>query len=775
MNQTVLITGGAGFIGSHLADEFLSAGWRVRALDSLVPRVHGEDADRPEHLDRDVEFVRADVRDRDALAEALERVDCVVHLAALVGVGQSMVQLEDYAAANQVGAAVLLELLAERPVRRVVVASSMSIYGEGAYEAADGQSALAAERTPEQLAAGRWDPVDAHGRPIRPVATPETKPAAPASHYALTKFTVERLALLMGRARDIPTVALRFFNTYGPRQAPGNPYTGVLAAFAARLLSGRPPLVNEDGRQLRDFVSVRDVARACRLACESGKAPGHVVNVGSGQPRSVLDVAVALARAIDRTDVEPEITGRCRIGDARHCFADLTLAREVLGYEPQVDFEEGVRELVEWLVGRTAGDRQADEQRDLARRGRFVAPQRRPAPAPVRAARATRRIGANGLHAGDENGGSRRESAIVPVAATPRVRTQSGRPVLITGGAGFIGSNVADRLLSEGRPVMLYDNLSRPGAERNLAWLLRRHGRRLRAVIGDVRERVRLARAVRRASAVFHFAALEAVATSLTDPLEDFEVNAHGTLNLLEALRACPVPPPLLYTSTSKVYGGLPDLGLAESEKRYEPLDPEVRRHGLADPPLSFGSPHGCAKGAADQYVLDYARTFSLPAVVFRMSGVYGPRQFGDEDQGWLAHFLIQARTGGKLHIYGDGKQVRDALYVEDLVDAMLLAHRRIAEVAGRSFDVGGGPGNTTSLLELLELLKEITGVAPDAMFEDWRPADQRYYVTDVRPIARAIGWAPTTELREGVKRLDRWVCEHAAPASPAPVPLPVS
>jgi dTDP-L-rhamnose 4-epimerase len=381
MAERILITGGAGFIGSHLADELLTRGYAVRAFDSLVEQVHrgaarlddgaarpDEEAARPEYLAGDVELVEGDVRDLDALRRALAGVDGVVHLAARVGVGQSMYELAEYTAANTAGTGVLLQAILDRPVRKLVVASSMSVYGEGAYETADGEPCAAPDRGVEELERGAWDPVDDLGRPLVPIPTPETKQPSLASIYALTKYDQERLCLIFGGAHGIPTVALRFFNTYGPRQALSNPYTGVLAIFASRLLNGKPPLVFEDGNQRRDFVSVADVARACRLALEREEADGHAINVGTGRDVSVLEVAAKLG-AVLGVDVEPEVTGKFRAGDVRHCFADISRATELLGYAPLVDLEQGMEELAEWLEGQVAVDRAEDAAAELALRG----------------------------------------------------------------------------------------------------------------------------------------------------------------------------------------------------------------------------------------------------------------------------------------------------------------------------------------------------------------------------------------------------------------------
>src|SRR3954471_7018495 len=367
MPETVLITGGAGFIGSHLADELLAQGYRVRALDALVDQVHAG-GDRPDYLDPDVELVVGDVRDPGAIRCALHGVDSVVHLAARVGVGQSMYQLVEYTGANTAGTSVLLEAILDRPVRKLVVASSMSVYGEGSYETFRGERFDPGERTAEQLARGAWDPVDDTGRALQPVPTPESKQPALASVYALTKYDQERLCLIFGFAYDIPVVALRFFNTYGPRQALSNPYTGVLAIFAARLLNGKPPLVFEDGNQRRDFVSVSDVARAWRLPLASGRARERAINVGPGRGVSVLEVAEKLAATLG-LDLEAEVTGQFRAGDIRHCYADVSLARELLQYEPQVELEQGMAELARWLEGQVAEDGVERAAAELASRG----------------------------------------------------------------------------------------------------------------------------------------------------------------------------------------------------------------------------------------------------------------------------------------------------------------------------------------------------------------------------------------------------------------------
>ncbi|MDQ3929773.1 MAG: SDR family NAD(P)-dependent oxidoreductase [Chloroflexota bacterium] len=345
------------------------------------------------------------------------------------------------------------------------------------------------------------------------------------------------------------------------------------------------------------------------------------------------------------------------------------------------------------------------------------------------------------------------------------------RPVLITGGAGFIGTNVAHRLLSEGREVLVYDNLSRAGVEQNLRWLKETHGDKVEAMRADVRDAASLRAAASRASAVFHFAAQVAVTTSLEDPIEDFTVNARGTVNLLEALRSLDNPPPLVFTSTNKVYGGLEDLEFRANGRRYEPADPFIKMYGINERrPLDFHSPYGCSKGAADQYVVDYARTFGIRAVVFRMSCIYGLHQFGTEDQGWVAHFLLRALHGEPITLYGDGMQVRDILFVDDLVNAFMLALKHIDEVSGQAFNMGGGPSNSVSLLEVLDIIAHAHGKNPKVHFGGWRPGDQRYYVSDTARFQAATGWKAQVGVRKGIERLYTWMRENRI-AIPAPRP----
>lgn len=367
--ERVLITGGAGFIGRFVTDELLRLGHQVRVLDALIPQVHGPDAGRPAALNTDAEFIHGDVRDGEAVSQALQGVDSVVHLAAEVGVGQSMYEVERYTSTNDVGTAVLFEKLIDRPVRRVVTASSMSIYGEGLYSDADGLLVEDAEREGIRDGLKNWDPVDAQGRPLRPVATPEWKRPNLASIYALNKYVQERTTHIMAGPYGIEGVCLRLFNVYGPGQALSNPYTGVLAIFASRYLNGQAPMIFEDGEQRRDFVHVSDVARAFADALALPQAAGGTFNIGSGHDRSVTEVARELGAAMGRNSLEPEIVGKARMGDIRHCFCDTRLASETLGFEARTDFREGLGELADWVASQTSHDRVAQARAELEARG----------------------------------------------------------------------------------------------------------------------------------------------------------------------------------------------------------------------------------------------------------------------------------------------------------------------------------------------------------------------------------------------------------------------
>ena len=368
MAGTVLITGGAGFIGCHVGRELLRRGYRVRAYDSLIEQVHGAGG-RPAFLEPDIELIEGDVRDGEALAQALKGADSVIHLAAEVGVGQSMYEVERYTSTNDVGTAVLFERLIDHPVRRVVTASSMSIYGEGLYRDADGNLVQDAARATLRDGQANWEPVDQQGRPLTPVATPEWKQPNLSSIYALNKYVQERTTHIMASPYGIEGVCLRLFNVYGAGQALSNPYTGVLAIFASRYLNGQAPMIFEDGEQRRDFVHVRDVARAFAEALEHPAAPGGTFNVGSGRDISVREVAQELAKAMGRNNLEPEIVGKARIGDIRHCFCDTTLAAERLGVRATEDFQEGLAELAEWVGEQTATDHVEKARKELEARG----------------------------------------------------------------------------------------------------------------------------------------------------------------------------------------------------------------------------------------------------------------------------------------------------------------------------------------------------------------------------------------------------------------------
>lgn len=365
--EHILITGGAGFIGSHLCDALLADGHRVRVLDALDAQVHPT-GDRPDYLDPEVECVRGDVRDAAAVAKALDGIDAVYHLAAAVGVGQSMYEIERYTDINNRGTAVLLEALLRHRVQRLVVASSMSIYGEGLYRGAE-RFVSPPPRRLDQLKHAQWEVMTPEGELLLPVPTPEEKEPMPESVYALSKYDQEKLCLLWGRAYDVPVVALRFFNVYGERQALSNPYTGVLAIFASRLLNDRPPQIFEDGQQRRDFVHVKDLARACLLAMEVPEARDQVFNVGGGESYTIAEIAERLGRVMGKEHLRPEITGRYRAGDIRHCFADLTRANSILGYAPRIPFDDGLAELATWLETQQGDDRTEAAARELVARG----------------------------------------------------------------------------------------------------------------------------------------------------------------------------------------------------------------------------------------------------------------------------------------------------------------------------------------------------------------------------------------------------------------------
>jgi CDP-paratose 2-epimerase len=335
------------------------------------------------------------------------------------------------------------------------------------------------------------------------------------------------------------------------------------------------------------------------------------------------------------------------------------------------------------------------------------------------------------------------------------------RPILITGGAGFIGSNLADRLAGAGHEVIVYDALSRPGVESNLAWLKRLHGSRIVSILGDVRDEDELVRAAADVKGVFHFAAQVAVTTSLVDPREDFDINVRGTINLLDAIRLRREAVPVIFASTNKVYGDLADIPLEQHGDRYEPKAFAARRGVDESRRLDFHTPYGCSKGAADQYVLDYCRSFGIPTVVFRMSCIYGQRQMGTEDQGWVAHFLIRALEGKPITIYGDGRQVRDVLDVRDAVNAYVAAFENIGDVAGRAFNLGGGHDNAISLVQLIDEIRAIAGRAVELRFEDWRQGDQRWYVSDTHEVRASLELPHPRGWRVGVARLAEWLAKE--------------
>jgi CDP-paratose 2-epimerase len=336
------------------------------------------------------------------------------------------------------------------------------------------------------------------------------------------------------------------------------------------------------------------------------------------------------------------------------------------------------------------------------------------------------------------------------------------RPVLITGGAGFIGSNLADHFATEGHDILIYDALARPGVERNLEWLKKRHPSKISTVIGDIRDETSIAEATRDAQAVFHMAAQVAVTTSLVDPREDFEINIRGTLNVLDALRRRGERIPLIFASTNKVYGDLADVELERTNDSYKPRDSAIRNAGIGETrPLDFHTPYGCSKGAADQYVLDYARSFGIPTCVMRMSCIYGQRQMGTEDQGWVAHFLIRALEGEPITIYGDGCQVRDVLDISDAVAAYVSAWKQIDAVQGRAFNLGGGPANAISLRQLITHIEDVIGRPVETIYADWRAGDQRYYVSDTRLAARELGLKQPISWLKGVAALATWLQEE--------------
>ena len=372
MPEKVLITGGAGFIGSHLADSLIKNNYEVTCYDNLLEQVHGSSESPPDYLNPRVNFIKGDVCDKAALGKALEGVDYVVHFAARVGVGQSMYEIQKYTETNNLGTATLLECLIDRPVKKLLVASSMSIYGEGLYKNGAGEVKEALSRTKKQIENGHWNPFDDKKEELKPVPTPEMKVPDLSSIYALGKYDQERMCLITGNAYNIPTVAMRFFNVYGTRQALSNPYTGVLAIFASRFLNEKPPMIFEDGYQKRDFIHVKDVANACLLALETEKANGKVYNVGSGNAYTVREIASELAKVMGKEEIIPEITQKFRAGDIRHCFADISKAKQELNFSPSISLKEGLKELAEWLKDQQADDHVDKASEELNARGLTV-------------------------------------------------------------------------------------------------------------------------------------------------------------------------------------------------------------------------------------------------------------------------------------------------------------------------------------------------------------------------------------------------------------------
>ncbi len=375
MAERILVTGGAGFIGSFLVDALLERGYEVRIFDALVPQVHGLAQILPAYVNREAEFVKGDVRNREAMAGALEGVDVVYHLAAAVGVGQSMYEIQYYTDVNTLGGAVLLDLLAntKNQVRKILVASSMSIYGEGKYNCDDCGPVYPRLRTETQLKTRDWEMKCPHcGQDVHSVPTDEDKPLYPTSIYAITKRDHEEMFLSTGFAYGIPAVALRFFNTYGPRQALSNPYTGIMAIFSGRLLNQQPPIIYEDGKQSRDFTHVSDIVQGLLLALDRPEAAYQVFNLGTGVPSSVAEVAGLLSQHLTGGEIKPQILNQFRAGDIRHCYADLAKSRRLLGFEPQVSLQDGLDDLLTWVREQTAEDRFAQVERELAAKSLVV-------------------------------------------------------------------------------------------------------------------------------------------------------------------------------------------------------------------------------------------------------------------------------------------------------------------------------------------------------------------------------------------------------------------
>lgn len=368
--MNILVTGGAGFVGSHLVDSLVDQGHNVRVLDNLDPQVHGSERKPPSYFNQRAELIVGDVRDRECVAKALEGIAILFHQAAAVGVGQSMYEIEHYVSVNGIGSAVLLEEVIARKaqIKRVVIASSMSIYGEGAYRNGHDEMVYPTLRDEQDMSSQSFECLSADGESLSPVPTAESKPLQPTSVYAITKRDQEELFLTIGTAYGIPTVALRYFNIYGTRQALSNPYTGVMAIFSSRLLNRKPPIIFEDGRQTRDFVNVRDIVKANLCAMTTTRGIGRAFNIGTGKPTSILEVASTLSNQLDYPG-SPEIMGQYRAGDIRHCFAEIKSATEDLGFRPSVELVDGLRELLAWLRKQRPEDRVEQATSELVERG----------------------------------------------------------------------------------------------------------------------------------------------------------------------------------------------------------------------------------------------------------------------------------------------------------------------------------------------------------------------------------------------------------------------
>jgi dTDP-L-rhamnose 4-epimerase len=375
MSSKILITGGAGFIGSHLALELANLGYKIRILDHFSPQVHGKERCVPELFElaasptNRIEIMEGDIRSRHDLLSALFGVDTVFHFAAAVGIGQSMYEVKSYVENNSLGTANLLQVLTERPIKKLILASSMSIYGEGLYQTEDGKLVTEVQRNIDRLKSHDWEPITEEGHRLIPLPTPESKKPDLASIYALSKFDQERMCLLIGQAYRIPTIALRFFSVYGRGQSLRNPYSGTMAIFAARLLHDQRPLIYEDGNQLRDFVHISDVIQACRLALEVPEAAGKVFNIASGNSYPIREIAERMAHSLGKQEIRPEMTHQYRVGDIRHCFADISLAQRILGYSPKITLEQGLQDLSEWIRRKRSVDKTIQAYEELTSKG----------------------------------------------------------------------------------------------------------------------------------------------------------------------------------------------------------------------------------------------------------------------------------------------------------------------------------------------------------------------------------------------------------------------